>query len=267
MSSTMSNPGAADSPETPASASVANPATAVAATTSETGTTGPLLSGGAFSDAASDEALDQSYKVVSKTAVLSLVFGLLSIASLIGVSMIFLPVVGLIFGWLAWRSLRDYPDELTGKVPATLGLALNILLLAGSTALHTTVYLTEVPDGFERRSFDELQPDRKRPDLPIPPLAMDLHGRRIFIKGYVHPGVQGMGPVDRFVLVPDMGTCCFGGQPKLTDMIEVKLVKGQSIAYSMRKRSLAGVFQVDPTIVAADGSQGACYRLVAEFVK
>ena len=76
-----------------------------------------------------------------------------------------------------------------------------------------------------------------------------------------------MGPVDKFLLVPDMGTCCFGGQPKLTDMIEVKLAKGQVINYSMRKRALAGVFEVDPRIMAPDGSQGACYRLVAEFVK
>ena len=152
-------------------------------------------------------------------------------------------------------------------MPAIVGVVLCGLLLVGSSTLHATIYLTEVPEGFERRSFDELQPDKKHPEYPIPPLAMELHGRRVFIKGYVHPGVQGMGPVDKFVLVPDMGTCCFGGQPKLTDMIEVKLAKGQSISYSMRKRALAGVFQVDPTIMAPDGSQGACYRLVAEFVK
>lgn len=225
------------------------------------------MSSSVMTDVTSDDESAQAYKVVSKTAILSLAFGLLSVAALVGVGMIFLPVVGLVFGVLALRALRRYPDELTGRGPAVIGVVLSGILLAGSTALHGTIYLTEVPDGFERRSFYELQPDKNHPEYPIPPLAMELHGRRVFIKGYVHPGVQGMGPVDKFLLVPDMGTCCFGGQPKLTDMIEVKLAKGQVINYSMRKRALAGVFEVDPRIMAPDGSQGACYRLVAEFVK
>lgn len=214
-----------------------------------------------------DNDVEQSYKVVSKPAVVALLLGLASFLALMLPALTVLPLFGLISGLVALRGIRQYPDELTGKMPAIIGAALSALLLIGSSTLHATIYMTEVPDGFERRSFDELQPDRKRPDLPIPPVAMEMRGKKIFIKGYVHPGVQGMGPVDKFVLVPDMGTCCFGGQPKLTDMIEVKLVKGSTISYSMRKRALAGTFEVDPDIVAPDGSQGACYKLIAEYVK
>lgn len=211
--------------------------------------------------------VEQSYKVVSKPAVVALMLGLASFVALMLPVMVVLPLFGLISGVVALRSIRLYPDELTGKMPAIIGATLSALLLVSSSTLHAMVYLTEVPEGFERRSFDELQPDKKRPDLPIPPTAKDLQGKRVFIKGYVHPGVQGMGPVDKFVLVPDMGTCCFGGQPKLTDMIEVKLVNGASISYSMRKRALAGTFEIDPNITAPDGSEGACYKLVAEYVK
>ncbi|MFO0906578.1 MAG: DUF3299 domain-containing protein [Pirellulales bacterium] len=219
-----------------------------------------------MSDVSPDIEHADGYKVISKTAVLSLAFALLSVAAFIAPGLAFLPLVGFVFGVLALRAIRRYPDELTGKIPAILGTAASGLLLAGTIAFHTTVYLTEVPEGFERQSFYELQPDKEHPEMAIPPKALSLHGKRVFIKGYVHPGVAQMGPVDHFLLVPDMGTCCFGGQPKLTDMIEVKLTKGQTLAYSVRKRALAGTFQVDPTITAPDGSQGPCYRLVGEVL-
>ncbi|MFM7070996.1 MAG: DUF3299 domain-containing protein [Planctomycetota bacterium] len=214
-----------------------------------------------------DDGSEGSYRVVSKAAVLSLAIGLVSVVALVSVGMLAVPAVGLAFGLLALRAIRLYPDEVSGKVPAWMGVLLSGVLLASGATLHTYLYLTELPEGYERYSFQELQPDKEFPELPIPPSALEMNGRKIFIKGYVHPGVQGAGPVDRFVLVPDMGTCCFGGQPKLTDMIDVKLINGDSLSYSMRKRSLKGVFTVDPRIVAPDGSQGACYRLVAELVR
>lgn len=215
----------------------------------------------------SEDGAEGSYRVVSKAAVLSLAIGLLSVVALVSVGMLAVPAVGLAFGLLALRAISMYPDEVSGKVPAWMGVALSGLLLVGGAGLHTYMYLTELPEGYERYSFQELQPDKEHPELPIPPSALEMNGRKVFMKGYVHPGVQGAGPVDQFVLVPDMGTCCFGGQPKLTDMIEVKLINGHSLSYSMRKRSLKGVFTVDPRIVAPDGSQGACYRLVAEVVR
>jgi hypothetical protein len=215
----------------------------------------------------SEPGSDGSYRIVSKAAVLSLAIGLLSVVALVSVGMLAVPAVGLAFGLLALRSIRAYPDEVSGRVPAWMGVTLSALLLVGGAGLHTYTYLTELPEGYERYSFQELQPDKDFPELPIPPSALEMNGRKVFIKGYVHPGVQGAGPVDRFVLVPDMGTCCFGGQPKLTDMIDVKLINGDTLSYSMRKRSLKGVFTVDPRIVAPDGSQGACYQLVAELVR
>jgi hypothetical protein len=218
-------------------------------------------------DNGSDDGSEGSYRVISKAAVLSLAIGLVSVVGLVSVGMLAVPVVGLASGLLALRAIRMYPDEVSGKVPAWMGVVLSGVLLASGATLHTYMYLTELPEGYERYSFQELQPDKEFPELPIPPSALEMNGRKIFIKGYVHPGVQGAGPVDRFVLVPDMGTCCFGGQPKLTDMIDVQLINGHALSYSMRKRSLKGVFTVDPRIVAPDGSQGACYRLVAELVR
>ena len=208
-----------------------------------------------------------SYQAVSKSAVIALLLGLLSAVALAAPTFLFVPVMGIVFGLVALLNLRRYPEELTGKPLAVVGLGLSVVLLTSGLSWHSYVYATEVPKGFARASFYELRPDRDHPEMPIPPAAIQMHGKRVFIKGYVHPSVANVGPVDHFILVPDMGTCCFGGQPKLTDMIEVKLTKGLSLEYSYRKRALAGTFEVDPNIIAPDGSQGPCYKLVAEFLQ
>jgi hypothetical protein len=209
----------------------------------------------------------QAYQAVSKAAVLSLVFAVVGLFAFLIPGLLFLPLLALIFGVVGIVNLRRYPEELTGKKSAIFGLLIALVGLIGATALHVSVYLTEVPDGFQRISFNDLAPDKKKPEMPIPPQAIQLEGQRVFLKGYVHPSVDRKGDVDRFILVPDMGTCCFGGQPKLTDMIEVKLVGGLSVRYSYRRLALAGTFHLDPTVSARDGSQGPCYKLIAEYLK
>ena len=115
----------------------------------------------------------------------------------------------------------------------------------GGTGWHTYVYLTEVPEGYARTGFWELQPDPDYPELPVSKKSLELSGKPIFIKGYMHPGVASRGRVDHFILVPDMGTCCFGGDPKSTDMIEVRVpAVGNRVAYARRQIKLAGKFDV-----------------------
>ena len=85
--------------------------------------------------------------------------------------------------------------------------------------MHTYIYLTEVPEGYTRVHFYELQQEAGGPDQPTEK-AFEIDGQPIFLKGYIHPS-SGSGLLKRFILVPDLGTCCFGGQPKSSDMIEV----------------------------------------------
>ena len=73
-------------------------------------------------------------------------------------------------------------------------------------------------------------------------LPAELNEQRIFVKGYVHPGVSETAELRKFILVPDMGTCCFGGQPALSDMIEVSILGDQGIRYTRRKRKEQGPF-------------------------
>ena len=122
-----------------------------------------------------------------------------------------------------------------------------------------------MPEGYARISFSDLQPDEER--SPVSSKSLELDGQKVFIKGYVHPGVSGQGDIRRFVLVRDMGTCCFGGQPKLTDMVEVTLDSGLSTRYTRRKKKLAGVFLVDTELKPVSGLQGVYYQLKANYVR
>ncbi len=208
----------------------------------------------------------QPYRAVSKSAVLSLVIGLLSFAALLFPVLLALPAVGIVVGVVALAKVRRYPNELSGRPAAVLGLLLGGSLLVAGSVLHSVVYATEVPEGFQRISFADLQPVPEAPHMPIPPKALELNGAKVFIKGYVYPDGQQYN-IKRFILIPDMGTCCFGGQPKLTDMVEVTLRDPLRTIFERRKRRLAGTLMVDQRLKPVSGLGGVYYRLDAEYVR
>lgn len=205
------------------------------------------------------------YRALSRAAVTSLVLAILSLGALLFPTLLILPMVGMVLGLVAIRSIKKYPDEWSGSTIAHLAVIACMVLLVAGTVLHVTEYLWEVPDGYQRISFADLQPLEERPELPISPKALDLNGKQIFVKGFVYPDGQ-QNSIKRFVLVPDRGTCCFGGQPKLTDMIEVTL-HSDEIRYSLQMRKLAGTLHVDTRLKPVNGLGGVYYRLDADHVE
>lgn len=208
-----------------------------------------------------------SYRSISKAAVASIILFVLGLSGLVFYTLLSLAAAGIAFAVLALRNVRRYPEEVSGRAVATLGLVGCSALFFGGSAMHTYTYLTEVPDGYARISFEDLQgtEDPKTGQM-MPPRQLD--GQRVFVKGYIHPGVSSAGEVKKFILVPDMGTCCFGGQPKMTDMIEVTIVDAPGIRYSQRKRKLGGVLHVSERIRKVAGDlTGGLYELRADYVK
>jgi hypothetical protein len=215
-----------------------------------------------------DSPLDEeiSYRILNRAALMALIVGLLSLLGFILSTLIALGVVGIALAVTGMLQIRKYPLEYSGTGLAKAGLILSLFSIAGGIGYHSYVYATEVPDGFERTSFYELQPTEEHPELPFSLTALELDGKPIFVKGYVYPE-DNFGEVQTFVLVPDLGTCCFGGQPKLTDMIEVTLEEPLRVNYSRRQRKLAGVLEVDQRLKPVDGLQGVYFRLKASYVK
>jgi hypothetical protein len=207
------------------------------------------------------------YRAVSLSAVTTLILGIISLPALLFSKLLILPAIGLLVGVYSVIHLGRRRHEFVGLNMARIGLALSALVLLGGSAYTGYVFATEVPDGYTRISFEALQPDVNHPQMPIPPAALELNGKRVFVKGYVHPGVDRRSGIKQFVLVPDMKTCCFGGQPKLTDMIEVTLQDPQRISYSFARRKLAGVLRVTPYKKQVAGLDGVYYQLDAEYVR
>lgn len=194
---------------------------------------------------AASDAIDFPYKAISRGAIVSIVFFVLALPGLLPTfaPLLILALPGLMFAAFGLRAIQRYPEEFSGKNLALTGLIGCAALFVGGFAQHTYIYLTEVPEGYERVQFFKLQAPDKSPDVPTE-TALAIDGDAVFLKGYIHPS-SGSGMLRQFILVPDLGTCCFGGQPKSSDMIEVTLPAGNSVRAGMTKRKLAGTFKVN----------------------
>ncbi|MEQ1830052.1 MAG: DUF3299 domain-containing protein [Pirellula sp.] len=201
-----------------------------------------------------------NYQSLSRAAVLSIAFGLFGLLAWISPLLMFLPLLGLVFALAAFRNLKRFPLELVGRPLAWIGFVLSLLLCIGAPIRHIYIYYTEVPEGFERIQFSSLI---SPVDVP-PPEAVAMHGKKIFVKGYIHPTSVSSNTTKSFVIVPDLGTCCFGTQPPLTHMIEVRLVNDKFASKSLRRYSLAGTLEVHPYKKPVEGLDGVYYHLDAE---
>ncbi len=207
------------------------------------------------------------YRSLSKAAVISVILAVCSLLFLLFRELLIVPVIGVLIGGYGLRQIIRRPEELSGRGVAWTGTIACLLILIIGGSLYGYEYATEVPEGYSRMSFTDLKPKNPMVD-PIPDLARQLDGKKVFVKGYVHPGVQGMGEIRNFILVPDMKTCCFGGQPKIWDMIEVRLKTPQGVTYNRRVRKLAGVFRLNPNVrKMAGGITSGYYELEVEHVE
>ena len=64
----------------------------------------------------------------------------------------------------------------------------------------------------------------------------------------------------------DRGDCCFGGNPKITDRVLVKLEGTQRLAYKPTLTRVGGTFHVDRG-TAVDAGGAVLYRLDADYLK
>lgn len=206
------------------------------------------------------------YRSVSKSAVAALVLTCISVLAFNTPMFVILPLTSFLLGWVARSSIKKYPDELVGKLPATISVVASVVILIGSISTHVYIYMTEVPDGYTRITWKELQPTHPR--KPISDRSIELIKQKVFIKGYVYPNEQQTN-LEAFVLVRDKGTCCFGGQPKDTDMMYVRLEGDLRINYSWRLRKLGGIFEIDELSTKRVGKLKGIgyYRLTADYLK
>lgn len=190
---------------------------------------------------------DFGYKPIPPLAPVSALLGICALSGLLSPLGLVFAVFGFVLGFLALRQIQQADGDLSGRKIASLGTVLSAVLLVSGASLHVYWYQTEVPEGYQRISFGadiskkgfviEDGEGRAHPDIAA------LEGKPLFIKGYMYPDGNPDG-ISTFILCRDNGQCCFGGQPKLTDMIKVKMTNGLTAKYHANMVSVAGVFRL-----------------------
>ena len=205
----------------------------------------------------------EDYRALSSAAVASLLIGLLGGVAFLSPYLAIFPFLGMVAGIWALIQVRRRSDELTGRGLAWIGVGLSAFCLFGGLATAAIIYATEMRPDHIRVSYVELQP---APGQQIPPRAFELDGQKVFIKGYMFPPSKNSG-ITQFLLVRDKGDCCFGGNPKITDRIQVRLTDGLRVAYHKGLYKLHGKFQVGVSDKAVDAGGEVFYHLEADTVE
>ena len=199
-----------------------------------------------------DFGIDEfSYRPMPPLVPVSIAFTCLSLLAMLSELLLVIPLLGIAIAFFAYYQVSRSRGDLSGGGVALVCLVLMLLSFVGFGAVHVLAYTTEVPDGYTRVNFTadisqkgfETIMGRMGPHPDVAKLA----NKPIYLKGYMYPFRDTHG-LKSFVLCKDTGECCFGGQPKPTDMILVNMTDGQTVTYQDKRLvGVAGVLRIDPT--------------------
>ena len=219
-------------------------------------------------DSTNGQDAEGSYRAVAGTAIAAAVTAALSPLAFFDWSLAVVPVVGIVLGAMAYRTIAQRPDVFIGRPLAIGAIVLSAVSLVAGLITLSRAYAAELPDGYERLNYGLLQPLPGDPSDAVPDTARTMDGRNVLLKGYIYPGKQQTG-ITQFLLVRDQGDCCFGGNPKITDRVLVQLKdpshpKGSN--FSSRLTKIAGRFAIRP--MGAPGMDGGVlYHLEDAFAR
>ncbi|MFM9058151.1 MAG: hypothetical protein ACKOSQ_03310 [Planctomycetaceae bacterium] len=203
----------------------------------------------------------EDYRAISGVAVAAAALAAFAPLAFVDWWLAAVPVLAIVLGVVALGDITRRPHELAGRPLAIAAMCVAATCLGGGLARLAAVYAAELPPGFERLSYALLQPAEGDPPDAVPVTATALDGRDVLLKGYMYPGSRQEGIV-QFLLVRDQGDCCFGGNPKVTDRVNVLLADPRGIDFTPRLVKIAGRFRVRPA-GAPEAGGGVLYHLEA----
>jgi len=189
---------------------------------------------------------DETYRSLSGAAIAAVCVAVLSPLAFLNWSLVAVPFMGLVLAGVALRDVRQRSEAVTGLGLARGAMIASGLVLATAITTHAITYVNELPEGFQRVHYGLLQPLPGDPPTAIPETATELNGKDVLLKGYMYPGSRQRG-ITEFVLCRDQGDCCFGGDPKLTDRVLVRIADpARAVDYTQSLVKIAGRFRVEP---------------------
>ncbi|MCA8987136.1 MAG: DUF3299 domain-containing protein [Planctomycetaceae bacterium] len=193
------------------------------------------------------QGMEFDYRPTPVIVPIAMVLALVSASSLLGIVGVILAVIGMLISSVAlWTILRS-DGAYSGRWVATGAFLLSLTFGIAGMSLQAYAFSTEVPEGFRRVSFSQ---EISAKGFTVENGRMGLHpdvarmvDQPIFLKGYMYPQRQTEG-LTEFLLLKDTGECCFGGQPKPTDMILVKMKTPEGATYRQGRVAVAGVLKL-----------------------
>jgi hypothetical protein len=208
------------------------------------------------------------YRAIAGTAIAAAIAAALSPLACLDWLLAVVPILGIVLGVMAYRTISLRTDEFTGRPLAIGAIVVSAVSLVVGLVTLSRAYAAELPQGYERVNYGMLQPLDGDPPGTIPDTARSMDGRNVLLKGYMYPGKQQTG-ITQFLLVRDQGDCCFGGNPKITDRVLVQLkdpAHPKGIDFSSRLTKIAGRFAIRP--MGAPGMDGGVlYHLEDAFAR
>ncbi len=177
----------------------------------------------------------------------SLALAVVSISALLGIVGVFIASLAAVLSVSALLVIARSEGMYSGRVMAIIALLLSLTF--GTLGIVSQIYAfkTEVPEGYRRVSFAR---EISAKGFPVQEGKATLHpdvaaliDKQIFLKGYMYPQAQKKG-LQQFLLLKDTGECCFGGQPKPTDMILVKMQNEKGANYRTGRVAVSGILRL-----------------------
>ncbi|MGW8257163.1 MAG: hypothetical protein ACWGMZ_06740 [Thermoguttaceae bacterium] len=212
------------------------------------------------------------YRSLSVCAILSLVFGLLSILTVFGWVFWTIPLIALSLAYRALKKIRYAATEFVGIGFARAGIVTALVLWPTGAYIRHYIKQHSIPTGYKAITFDYLQPNPNKADEFIPPAAYDLEpdtnnpDKRIFIRGFIYPGRRTLD-IKSFILVPTLGHCQFcSRQLKSTEMIKVTFTGDLKVDYTAQPIGVGGKLHIDRDQVL-NPFGGLPYQLEADYLQ
>ena len=205
------------------------------------------------------------YRALSRAAVASLVAGVASLSALLSWICIAFPVIGHPAGRLCLAEHPQRPDELAGLPVAKAGLALSALFVVVGPGWLLYQQVTEVPDGYERISYEQLQPPTGARPVRFHPRPWTWKARKSSSRAT---------SIQAAKWKESKPSCWFATKAIAVSAAIPKSPTASRLRWSIRCDSpsgsrlhkLAGVFHVRPTTAVTAGG-GVYYQLDADHLQ
>jgi hypothetical protein len=134
----------------------------------------------------------------------------------------------------------------------------------------------EAPKGFQYVGFnilsgydwempDPLDPGAKPPENVIPPSVKALHGKPVYLKGFMLPLDLDAQGVTKFMLNAALDMCYFGAPVRLNDWVMVTMTGTKKAKFTHLPTAVWGVLEVGEEV--RNGRTVSIYRLAAADAK